>query len=119
MLFFYFLKYVNSNQLSAHLTYEDVQNNTNKILLNGGTGVQTLVDAYYQSSLAGNWVSNEVLPRTSVVRRQGDNMTGALYLSDHPFPLAGAGTPVGPDDLQAATKYYVDSSSFASTRWAI
>jgi hypothetical protein len=111
----YFLKYVNINQLSAHLTYENVQNNTNKILLNGGTGVQTLVDAYYQSNLAGNWVSNEVLPRTSVVRRQGDNMTGALYLSDHPFPLAGAGTPVGPDDLQAATKYYVDSSSFAST----
>jgi len=111
----YFLKYVNSNQLSAYLTYEDVQNNKNKISLNGGTGVQTLVDAYYQSSLAGNWVSNEVLPRNSVVRRQGDNMTGALYLSDHPFPLAGAGTPVGPDDLQAATKYYVDSSSFAST----
>jgi hypothetical protein len=111
----YFLKYVNNNELSAHLTFEDAQSGADKILLSGGTGVQTLVDAYYQSSLLGNWVSNEVLPRTSVVRRQGDNMTGALYLSDHPFPLAGAGTPVGPDDLQAATKYYVDSSSFAST----
>jgi len=111
----YFLKYVNVNQLSAHLTFEDAQSGTNKISLSGGTGVQTLVDAYYRSGLTGNWVSNEVLPRTAVVRRQGDNMTGALYLSDHPFPLAGAGTPVGDDDLQAATKYYVDSSSFAST----
>lgn len=111
----YFLKYVNANQLSAHLSFEDAQSGANSISLNGGTGVQTLVDAYYQSDLAGNWVSNEVLPRTAVVRRQGDTMTGALYLSDHPAPLAGAGTPVGDDDLQAATKYYVDSSSFAST----
>lgn len=111
----YFLKYINANQFSAHLTFEDTQTGNNKISLSGGTGVQTLVDVYYQSSLAGNWVSNEVLPRTAVVRRQGDTMTGVLYLSDHPSPLAGAGTPVGDDDLQAATKYYVDSSSFAST----
>jgi len=41
-------------------------------------------------------------------------MTGILNLSDHPGALAGAGTPNGADDLQAATKYYVDNSSFAS-----
>jgi hypothetical protein len=111
----YFLKYVNSNELSAHLSFEDAQTGINKIELSGGTGVQTLIDAYYQSSLSGNWVSNEVLPRSSVVRRQGDTMAGALYLSDHPGALTGSGTPVGDDDLQAATKYYVDSSSFAST----
>jgi len=111
----YFLKYANKDQLSAHLTFEDAQTGADKVLLSGGTGVQTLVDAYYQAGLSGNWVSNEVLPRVSVVRRQGDTMTGALYLSDHPVPLAGSGTPVGPDDLQAATKFYVDSSSFAST----
>jgi hypothetical protein len=111
----YFLKYVNISELSAHLSFEDAQTGINKIELRGGTGVQTLIDAYYQSSLSGNWVSNEVLPRSSVVRRQGDTMAGTLYLSDHPGVFAGLGTPVGDDDLQAATKYYVDSSSFAST----
>jgi hypothetical protein len=111
----YFLKYANKDQFSAHLTFEKAQTGVDKVSLSGGTGVQTLVDAYYQSNLSGNWVSNEVLPRTAVVRRQGDTMTGALFLSDHPSPLSGAGTPVGDDDLQAATKYYVDSSSFAST----
>ncbi|NBP57449.1 hypothetical protein EBU71_13115, partial [bacterium] len=41
-------------------------------------------------------------------------MDGPLFLNDHPFPLQGVGTPNRPDDLQAATKYYVDNSSFAS-----
>ena len=42
-------------------------------------------------------------------------MTGALYLSDHPGDLAGTGTPNGADDLQAASKFYVDTTSYAST----
>ena len=45
----------------------------------------------------------------------GDTMTGILYLHDHPGALAGQGTPNGPEDLQAATKYYVDNTSYAST----
>ena len=110
----YFIKYVNENQLSFHPSFQDAQLGTNKILVSGGTGVQTLTDAYYNDQLEGFWVSNEVLPRESVVRREGDTMTGILNLSDHPFPLQGAGTPNRPDDLQAATKYYVDNSSFAS-----
>lgn len=110
----YFLKYVNENKLSFHTTFQDAQLGTNKISANSGSGLQTLTDAYYNSSLSGYWVSNEVLPRESVVRREGDTMSGILNLSDHPFPLNGAGTPNGPNDLQAATKYYVDNSSFAS-----
>jgi len=56
------------------------------------------------------------VPRVSeVVKKAGDTMTGALYLSDHPYPFEGAGTPSSEYDLQAATKYYVDSSSFIST----
>ena len=54
------------------------------------------------------------MPRESVVRRQGDHIAGPIFLHDHPGTLAGAGSPDGPDDLQAATKYYVDNSSFAS-----
>ena len=42
-------------------------------------------------------------------------MTGALNLHDHPGDLAGKGTPNSADDLQAATKFYVDNSTFSST----
>ena len=41
-------------------------------------------------------------------------MQSPLYLSDHPGALAGAGTPNGQEDLQAASKYYVDNTSFTS-----
>jgi len=56
------------------------------------------------------------VPRVSeVVSITGDTMTGELTLSDHPYPFAGAGTPNSQYDLQAATKFYVDSSSYSST----
>ena len=55
------------------------------------------------------------VPRVQeVVKKSGDTMTGPLDLYDHPFPYSGAGTPNSQYDLQAATKYYVDSSSFTS-----
>ncbi len=55
-------------------------------------------------------------PRASeVVSKSGDTMTGLLTLADHPIPYAGAGTPNTSADLQAATKYYVDSRTFTST----
>ena len=111
----YYFKYVNSSQLSVHPTFTDARNGTNRISVSGGTGTQTLTDAFYDNNLQGFWLSNEALPRKSIVRRQGDTMTGALTLHDHPGALSGTGTPNGADDLQAATKYYVDNSSFAST----
>jgi hypothetical protein len=111
----YYLRYVDDNQLSLHPTVDDAKEGTNKIIVpNSGSGTQTLTDAYLDNTLSGNWLSNEALPRISTVRRQGDTMTGTLYLSDHPGTLSGSGSPNGPDDLQAATKYYVDNSSFAS-----
>ena len=113
----YYLLYVSDIQLSVHPTVDDAKNDTNKIIVSytipGGTD-HTFVDAYLDTTLSGNWISNEALPRISTVRRQGDTMTGELILSDHPGTLSGAGAPNGPDDLQAATKYYVDNSSFAS-----
>lgn len=111
----YYLRYVDDNQLSLHPTVDDAKEGTNKINVpSSGSGTQTLTDAYLDNSLSGNWLSNEALPRNSTVRRQGDTMDGTLYLADHPGTLAGSGSPNGPDDLQAATKYYVDNSSFAS-----
>ena len=68
----------------------------------------------YDSTLTSNYLSNEVMQRKDVVYRGGDNMTGELYLNDHPSPLNGQGTPNGASDLQAATKFYVDNNTFSS-----
>lgn len=115
----YFLRFIDQDRLAVYGTRSDAINNLNRILVNQTPevvtrGTETFVDAYYDPTLSGNWVSNEALPRSAITRRQGDTMEGALTLHDHPGTLAGAGTPSGPDDLQAATKYYVDNSSFAS-----
>ena len=71
-------------------------------------------DIDYDPSLTSNYLSTEVMQRKDVVYRGGDTMTGKLYLSDHPAPLEGLGTPNGETDLQAATTFYVDNSSFSS-----
>ena len=75
----------------------------------------SLLDAEYDSTLEGNFLASQVMPRESVVRRQGDVMSGALILHDHPGDLAGAGTPNGLADKQAVTKLYVDSQSTESS----
>jgi len=68
----------------------------------------------YDSTLSGNYLSTEVLPRKNAVYRGGDTITGPLYLSDHPKELAGVlGT--NNSDLQAATAFYVDNKTFTST----
>lgn len=71
-------------------------------------------DVDHDPTLSGNYLSTEVMQRKDVVYRGGDTMTGPLTLSDHPTPMAGAGTPNTGDDLQAATKYYVDNSTYSS-----
>jgi hypothetical protein len=57
--------------------------------------------------------TQEVITRAGSVANR--TMDDALFLHDHPGALSGAGTPTGPEDLQAATKYYVDNTSFASS----
>ena len=71
-------------------------------------------DPDYDSTLSGNYVATEAIQRRDAVLRGGDKMTGALTLSDHPGTLSGAGVVNGSDDLQAATKYYVDSNTYYS-----
>ena len=110
----YFIRVVNSDTISLYPTEADAINSTGRILLSGGTGTFSITDTAYDPSLEGNWLSNESLPRKSVVRRQGDAMEGALNLFDHPGEVAGKGTPNGPDDLQAATKLYVDNVAAVS-----
>lgn len=55
------------------------------------------------------------VPRSSeTVLKSGGTMSGTLFLNDHPTPMEGVGTPRDTDDLQAATKYYVDNSTYTS-----
>ena len=114
----YYLRFVSATELSIHTTKEEAQNNDDgtrtRIVASGGSGTQTMTDADYDATLAGYWVTSEALPRESITRRQGDEMTGPLYLNDHPGSFAGAGQPNGITDRQAATKYYVDNSAYAS-----
>ena len=89
----------------------------NKVLVSGVIGAEDshiLTDAAYDSTLSGNFLDEVAIPRKSIVRRQGDTMTGTLYLDDHPGELAGQGAPNGPEDLQAATKFYVDNTAYSS-----
>lgn len=65
----------------------------------------------YDPTLTGNFLNNQAVPRESLVLRSGDEMTGPLYLNDHPGDLGGVGTVNGKEDLQAATKLYVDQGS--------
>lgn len=110
-----YLRIVDENTVQLHESETDAINNTSRIILSGGTGTFTIVDADYDPTLEGNWLSTVALPRESVTRRQGDRMEGPLYLSDHPGDLAGLGTNIGgSDDLQAATKLYVDKGTPSS-----
>jgi hypothetical protein len=68
-------------------------------------------DSDYNANLTSNYLATEVMQRKDVVYRGGDTMTGALNLNDHPSPLAGAGIVNSNEDLQAATKYYVDNNT--------
>ena len=111
----FFIRVVDDTSISLHTTEDDATAGTNPLTIAGGSGVQTLKDFYYQpDTLEGNFLANEAIPRESAVRRQGDQMAGKLYLEDHPGELAGIGAPNGLEDLQAATKFYVDNTSFAS-----
>ena len=118
----YFIRFVNSNQISLHTSKAEAQNNNDvtRVKVNIGLGSTTtptgqdfIKDQLYNEALYGNYRTNEALPRDATVRRQGDEMAGPLYLSDHPGYLAGTTGAI--EDRQAATKLYVDNSSYAST----
>jgi hypothetical protein len=72
-------------------------------------------DPDYDSTLTGNYVATEAIQRKHAVLRDGDSMTGALTLSDHPGSMKGFGVRNGADDLQAASKFYVDNNTYYST----
>ena len=111
----YYINISDTNSIALYNSESDAIGTTGRILLSGGVGTFSITDAAYDSELDGFWLSNVAIPRKSAVRRQGDDMTGALNLFDHPGELRGTGLPNGPDDLQAATKLYVDNAAQQST----
>ena len=120
----YFLRYVSDTQLSVFTTRDQAQvvdnaeAEANKIFVSGtieNDDLHTMTDAGQDTTLQGNFLSDTAMPRKSVVRRQGDTLEGALTLHDHPGDLAGFGVVNGADDLQAASKFYVDNSGYSST----
>lgn len=109
-----YINIVNINSIALYNSESDAINRIGRILLSGGTGTFSITDAAYNTALRGFWLENVAIPRKSIVRRQGDDMTGSLNLFDHPGELSGAGLPNGLDDLQAATKLYVDNAAAQS-----
>ena len=118
----YFIRFVNEDQISFHTSKTEAQNNDDvtrtKVNIALGstvtpTGQDIIKDTLYNEALFGTYRTNEALPRNASVRRQGDEMAGPLYLSDHPGYLQGTTGAI--EDRQAATKLYVDNSSYAST----
>jgi len=119
----YFLRFVSENLLSVFYTRDeasivsDTAAETAKIFVSGAIAdddTHQMVDTGVDERLSGNFLADVAMPRNSIVRRQGDTMEGKLTLADHPGELEGFGTPNGDDDLQAATKFYVDNSGYAS-----
>jgi hypothetical protein len=105
----YYLRYVSDVALSLHPTEEDAKNGTQKIIVqDDGSGVETLIDFYYDPALSGFWLSNEALPRSKIILKSGDAMTGFLTLHANPT-----------SNLHAATKAYVDTMSVSGAQQSI
>ena len=111
----YYINVIDVDSIGLYATEDNAINAEGRILLSGGSGTFSITDAAYDATLEGYWLENVAIPRKSIVRRQGDDMTGALNLFDHPGELSGTGLPNGIDDLQAATKLYVDNVAASST----
>ena len=110
--------YTTINELPVTVGYANSHylalGDTNPLIIRSEPDSPEYANNAYDSALTSNYLSTEALPRKDVVYRGGDTMAGPLYTHDHPSPLAGYGTPNGKDDLQVATKYYVDSNTYAS-----
>ena len=109
--------YTEGNKQYA-ITDVEADAEANKINVSGtisADDIHTMTDESLDNSLSGNFLDDVGLPRQSIVRRQGDTMAGSLFLNDHPGELAGQGAPNGAEDLQAATKFYVDNTAYSSS----
>jgi len=86
---------------------------TGPVRVRAEPSIPPTTDPDYDPTLTGNYLATEAVQRRAVVLREGDTMTGALVLNDHPSPITGTG-PQDSTSKTAATKYYVDQATFAS-----
>ena len=110
------VKYANEKFLSIYngaIGYKDSSGKVIQPSLASEPAQVDITSEFYDPTLTGNYLSTSIVPRKDLVYRGGDTMSGPLYLSNHPSPLAGVITD-DPIDLQAATKYYVDTKTFSS-----
>jgi len=110
------VKYATEKFLSIYngaIGYKDSSGNVIQPSLASEPAQVDITSEFYDPTLTGNYLSTSIVPRKDLVYRGGDTMSGPLYLSNHPSPLAGVITD-DPIDLQAATKYYVDTKTFSS-----
>jgi len=108
--------YASQNFLSVYngaIAYKDADGNIVQPSLASAPDQVDTTSVDYDPALTGNYLTTSLVPRKDLVYRGGDTMTGPLYLSNHPSPLAGI-TSSDPADLQAATRYYVDNKTFSS-----
>jgi hypothetical protein len=106
----YYLKVVDEDNLQLFTSEANALSATAALTPTTGT----LTNNNYDEDIPGFYLDNEALPRKNVTKRSGDKMTGALLLHDHPGSYSGVNSGVE-EDFQAATKFYVDNTSFAST----
>ena len=109
--------YANQNYVSVSNGTVGIKDSTGAVIpLSLGVQPTTpdITSPDYDPTLSGNYLSSSIVPRKDLVYRGGDTMTGTLYLSDHPAPLAGIVSSNDSTDWQAATKFYVDANTFSS-----
>jgi len=95
----YYIRYVDSSTISLHTSKSNAIGNIGKINVSAtGNGIETLRFIDFDPTLSGNWLTTEALPRSEVVRRAGDTMSGHLVLS---------GDPTLP--MHPVTKQFVDA----------
>lgn len=110
----YYLRYYNDNRLALYNNKENAstQNSSiadsTRISLSGfpSGSDHYLTFSDYDSSLPGGYLSTQAVPRSDIVLRSGDKMSGDLILNDHPSPYQGDSQT--DNDLIAASKYYVN-----------
>ena len=106
----YYIKVVDKNTLRLFASEINALAGNAALTLTTGT----ITNSKYDSNIPGYYLDDEALPRKHAVKRSGDKMTGNLYLNDHPGSFGGVDSGIE-EDYQAATKFYVDNTSFAST----
>lgn len=101
----YYIRYVDASTLSLHTTPLGAANNINwvEVTSSGNGTIEQIVYIDYDLTLSGFWLATEAVPRSEVVLRAGDTMTGALTLSGAPTSA-----------LHAASKQYVDGQVAAA-----